>query len=128
MQNKINWTSAEADCVSKGGHLVSIGSPAENSFVHNFRGGQCNTIWIGLKRKDRKSPFEWTDGTVIWDLRWANDPTHNGNCVKMGSAGKWKAMDCQPTPTPKCYVCETATTQAQTTAGMCTCICPREVL
>jgi hypothetical protein len=45
VMNKVNWTEAEKDCNNKGGHLASIHSAAENSFIHKLESGE--PLWIG---------------------------------------------------------------------------------
>jgi len=45
VMNKVNWTEAEKDCTSKGGHLASIHSAAENNFVSNL--APSKSLWIG---------------------------------------------------------------------------------
>jgi neurocan core protein len=39
------WTDAEKDCNYKGGHLASIHSADENSFIHSLY--PRNYLWIG---------------------------------------------------------------------------------
>ncbi len=41
----VNWTEGEKDCTSKGGHLASIHSAAENNFVSSL--APSNSLWIG---------------------------------------------------------------------------------
>jgi hypothetical protein len=39
------WADAEKDCINKGGHLASIHSADENSFIHSL--APSNILWIG---------------------------------------------------------------------------------
>jgi hypothetical protein len=39
------WADAEKDCINKGGHLASIHSADENSFIHSLY--SSNWLWIG---------------------------------------------------------------------------------
>jgi hypothetical protein len=48
------WTDAEADCVSYGGHLVSIHSGAEESFLYSMLGTSASTTWLGASDKDQE--------------------------------------------------------------------------
>ena len=51
MTHLTSWFSAEDDCMSQDGHLVSIASDSENSMVYNLRGSSAlrsSDIWIGL--------------------------------------------------------------------------------
>ena len=45
VKNAKNWNNAEKDCNSKGGHLASIHSAAENNFVSSL--APSNNLWIG---------------------------------------------------------------------------------
>jgi hypothetical protein len=46
VKNATNGNNAEKDCNSKGGHLASIHSAAENTFVFNLLSGS-SYLWIG---------------------------------------------------------------------------------
>jgi hypothetical protein len=39
------WENAEMDCYSKGGHLASVHSAAENAFIHNLQ--PYAQLWLG---------------------------------------------------------------------------------
>jgi cell wall-associated NlpC family hydrolase len=45
IKNYVTWADAEKDCINKGGHLASIHSAAENSFIHKLESGE--PLWIG---------------------------------------------------------------------------------
>jgi hypothetical protein len=45
VQNALNWADAEEDCNNKGGHLTSVHSAEENTFIRNLQ--PRGTIWIG---------------------------------------------------------------------------------
>jgi hypothetical protein len=48
VMNKVNWTEAEKDCNNKGGHLASIHSADENSFIHSLALSNGSWgLWIG---------------------------------------------------------------------------------
>ena len=44
-KSKATWADAEKDCVNKGGHLASIHSADENSFIRSLY--PSNWLWIG---------------------------------------------------------------------------------
>ena len=136
MARRLRFELAEGDCSGQvpSGHLVSITSSSENDVVRNLtltvncsqKGGK--QVWIGLNDRDNESIFVWTDDTNSSYRMWHenepnNDNASNGNCVRMVPSGNWRDGDCSD---KRCYVCETAarsaTPQAPTAAGMCTCV------
>lgn len=68
--HRCNYTTAEAHCVSFGGHLASIFTPAENNAVY----GLCHQeeCWIGFNDIRKEGTWVWMDGseasTTIVDL------------------------------------------------------------
>jgi hypothetical protein len=45
--NKTTWADAEKDCYNKGGHLASIHSEDENTFIFNLWSGSGSSLYIG---------------------------------------------------------------------------------
>ncbi len=45
VNNTAVWDKAEKNCISKGGHLASIHSADENSFIHSL--APSNSLWLG---------------------------------------------------------------------------------
>ena len=45
VESSVTWAAAEKDCNNKGGHLASIHSADENSFIHSLY--SSNWLWIG---------------------------------------------------------------------------------
>uniref|UniRef100_A0A2K5EUS4 Neurocan n=1 Tax=Aotus nancymaae TaxID=37293 RepID=A0A2K5EUS4_AOTNA len=71
------WEDAERDCRRRAGHLTSVHSPEEHSFINSF--GHENT-WIGLNDRIVERDFQWTDNTGL------NQPEHSSLCVCCGAA------------------------------------------
>ncbi|CAJ0596911.1 unnamed protein product [Cylicocyclus nassatus] len=75
----LNFDDAERLCRTVGGHLTSIHTSTENSFVGELaKSGiapeKCCELatWIGLTRPDiPNSNWTWTDGTEVDFLAWA---------------------------------------------------------
>jgi len=67
-----SWTAAEAEAVSLGGHLVTIRSAEENSWVFdNFIGGRSfNSFWIGLNDAAVEGSFVWSSGEPVTYTSW----------------------------------------------------------
>ncbi|XP_033104052.1 snaclec coagulation factor IX-binding protein subunit A-like [Anneissia japonica] len=89
------WHEAESFCSTSSGskgHLVTIGSSAENRFVatlwrtsHGGDGSEITrkyTYWIGLKRWGNS--WRWSDGSPYRYTNWARSEPNN----------KWKREDC----------------------------------
>jgi neurocan core protein len=47
VESDATWAAAEKDCNDKGGHLASIHSADENSFIHSLALSNVLWIWIG---------------------------------------------------------------------------------
>ncbi|XP_062503048.1 uncharacterized protein LOC134180007 isoform X2 [Corticium candelabrum] len=108
------WDNAEADCVNKSGHLVSIVSDSENTVVYNLTNG--SHVWIGVN-EDRDAN-SWSDGKTIlyrWNgntgRRRRNDNDEDGDydyddpedCIRMSSNSNWQHESCT---NQYYYVCE----------------------
>ena len=119
-----SWFSAEDDCVSQGGHLVSITSDSENAVVDDLRRVSILElrfgfeIWIGLNDNAVEGKFEWIDTVIsssnytMWDKGEPdNQPYYQGDCVVMGSSGKWRDTPCRWF---RPYVCESSARSAST--------------
>jgi len=76
------WAASEAAAVAAGGHLVSIGSAAENAFVAELARAArlvgypnetgCNCAWIGYAYTVPPSAFGWVDGDpVTYTNHWS---------------------------------------------------------
>ncbi|WKY08527.1 hypothetical protein Q1695_007784 [Nippostrongylus brasiliensis] len=84
------WDDAEAFCVEQGGHLASIHSEQENTFVANLaRTNKKLTdpndlTWIGLQADG--NGWKWSDNTTVNYINWApKQPDNPGkeNCVEL---------------------------------------------
>ena len=95
------WTASEALAVALGGHLVSIGSQAEQDFVaSNFGnlGGVDRRIWIGFNDQTTEGVFEWSDGTPAKYTNWnPGEPNNSGGAEDyaelLGSNGRWNDLN-----------------------------------
>lgn len=86
------WPEAEGEAVSRGGHLVSIGTEQEQVFVRNTFGGG----WIGLNDIAQEGTFVWSDGSPVTYLRWrSGEPNNAGGGEDWGeleSGGDWNDL------------------------------------
>ena len=68
----LNWTAAEGECVSRGMHLASIRSAAENEWVRRVCASDC---WIGFTDAANETAWAWTDGATSPYVNWrAGEP------------------------------------------------------
>ncbi len=76
-----DWTASEAEAVSLGGHLVTIGSAAEDAFVYSTFsvGDDSRALWIGLNDVAVEGTFVWSSGEPVVYTNWAaGEPTDTG--------------------------------------------------
>lgn len=94
------FAEAEAHCVAQGGgHLASVWSPADNSFVRALKpagvSGAASIAWLGLNVSDGGARVRWTDGSRVTFTNWLpGAPLHpNRSCAMLG-AGDWYLSEC----------------------------------
>ncbi len=69
---QISWKGANVFCRRKKGHLVTITSRAENSFVSRMLGRYTPQIWIGLTDERRRNVWEWVTGERVTFTSWSS--------------------------------------------------------
>ena len=85
------WQNGEHYCQSLDGtgHLVSVHSQAELSFVLSIVGmvghtpGDIRKIWIGLNEKTASSQWRWADGSLLDFTNWSGNQPNNNNGQKL---------------------------------------------
>ncbi len=98
----ISWQSANAACRQMGGHLATITSAGENSFLTALGGkSKKKAIWLGGVRKSNSSSFQWITGEKFSYSNFdAGEPNNQGdnenylmlftsNCSEAENVGKW---------------------------------------
>jgi hypothetical protein len=92
------WNSSEAAAVALGGHLVTMNSQDENSWVYDTFasfGGVARDLWVGLYLPDpqgasvdrliRRTQFVWISGQPVTDQEWAETNLFlTGYCKLLG--------------------------------------------
>jgi hypothetical protein len=69
------WPAAESICEAYDGHLVDIGSPAEQDAVTALvRSSGASVAWIGLTDTAEEGAFVWSNGSPQLDFaRWSTE-------------------------------------------------------
>ena len=85
------WNDAEALCNGSSGHLVSIATKAENTFVKSLVPRGSNA-WIGLHDPQMNNEHVSSNGNAVDYTNWkSGEPTDNRkndqNCVYMKKNG-----------------------------------------
>ncbi|XP_045189364.1 aggrecan core protein-like isoform X2 [Mercenaria mercenaria] len=99
-QTRVSWTHAHMLCTERGGHLVSIHSDNENSYLHRLLQHSYNhRVWIGLHDREHEERFEWTTGEKVVYTNWIQHHRQSANhthedCVLMLQTGFWDDVQC----------------------------------
>ena len=87
-----NWTTARQNCINMGGHLVTVTTAAENSFIS----GLWPSGWIGLTDEVTEGVWKWVTGETYSYTSWnGGEPNNSGNedYIQFVGAGKWNDLN-----------------------------------
>jgi len=113
----LTWSDAEAACVGRGGHLVTINNATEYAFidgvVEGTSLGRGAVMWIGLNDSGTEGVWSWVSGETGYSV-WASGDGYGGaseDCVVFdylddvyaGDAQGYRDVYCTATQP---YVCE----------------------
>jgi hypothetical protein len=87
----MTWTAAKAACENMGGHLVTVTTAAENSFIF----GLWPNGWIGLTDELVEGQWRWVTGeTFSWSNWNGGEPNNAGNedYIQFVGGGKWNDL------------------------------------
>jgi len=85
------WTNAKSNCAAMGGHLVTITTSGENSFIF----GIWPSGWIGLTDEVTEGTWRWVTGETYSYTSWnPGEPNNAGNedYVQFVGGGKWNDL------------------------------------
>jgi hypothetical protein len=85
------WLTAKANCEAMGGHLVTVTTSAENSFIFNL----WPSGWIGLTDEVTEGVWRWVTGETYSYTSWnPGEPNNAGNedYVQFVGAGRWNDL------------------------------------
>ncbi len=87
---------ATAECIGRGGHLVTINTKEEHDFAKTFSPNAH--MWIGMMAvlpSKEESDFGWVTGEPVKLDAWARDqPNGDGACVAFDDEGAWIDHSC----------------------------------
>jgi len=86
------WTTARTNCSNMGGHLVTITSSGEQSFLF----GLWPSGWIGLTDEVVEGTWRWVTGETYSYKNWnSGEPNNSGNedYVQFVSNGRWNDLN-----------------------------------
>ena len=85
------WTTAKSNCIAMGGHLVTVTTSGENSFIF----GIWPSGWIGLTDEVTEGTWRWVTGETYSYTSWnPGEPNNAGNedYVQFVGGGKWNDL------------------------------------
>jgi hypothetical protein len=85
------WTDARTACTNMGGHLVTVTTAAENTFIYNL----WPSGWIGLTDEVTEGTWKWVTGETYSYSSWnPGEPNNAGNedYVQFVGGGKWNDL------------------------------------
>jgi Ca2+-binding RTX toxin-like protein len=113
--NGLSWSQSEANAVALGGHLATIESEGENSFISNsFKGMPSGSVdglalYLGYTDRISERTWQWISGSTSAYQNWApGEPNSGGNLIsgtgedyaviyptatKYGVPGVWNDLD-----------------------------------
>ena len=119
--NITSWRRANDHCKAMGGHLVTIGSAAENTFVLGVaqqglarlnRNGKMDGVWLGATDEEAEGDWKWVDGSEFSLNNWLpNQPNNAGGdehylWMWVQRNGQWTDQANTPKEATTYYVCE----------------------
>ena len=90
--SSMTWTNARAACDNMGGHLVTITSAAENTFVFNT----WPSGWIGFTDEVTEGQWRWVTGETVTYTNWnGGEPNDSGaeDYAQFVGGGKWNDLN-----------------------------------
>uniref|UniRef100_A0A098LY96 C-type lectin n=1 Tax=Opheodrys aestivus TaxID=186591 RepID=A0A098LY96_9SAUR len=109
-----NWNSAENFCrhQEEGGHLASIHSLAEATYVANLvsRNVFLINVWIGLSDPRKRRTWAWSDGSRFRFQSWKRGEPNNffwrESCVELWSLSGYLRWNDQRCSSKRYFICK----------------------
>jgi len=85
-----NWNAAQTHCQLNGANLVTINTPAEETFLANEEALHGSGFWwIGASDQGIEGTWAWIDGTAPGPTNWADGEPNNANGNEDCAADNW---------------------------------------
>ncbi len=105
----LNWFDAERNCNILGGHLTSITSSSQASYIHQYLLSLGATdVWIGGNDISMEGNFTWIDGSHwVYGNWWSGEPgyydtEHCISTVQSWGTFAWSDSPCSSTKASLC--------------------------
>uniref|UniRef100_A0AAY4BW24 Phospholipase A2 receptor 1 n=1 Tax=Denticeps clupeoides TaxID=299321 RepID=A0AAY4BW24_9TELE len=96
----VTWSQAHSTCRAQGGHLLSIGSLAEQRYIRDRLADVGVMVWIGLNHLGEGWGWQWTDGSPLSLVNFTSGKgdQHHHNCGMYNAASgmqQWQSLPCE---------------------------------
>jgi Lectin C-type domain/HYR domain len=112
-----SFATAQANSFSVGGHLASINSASENTFIRNAANSMgFGSYGIGLSDQITEGTWAWSNGDAVSFTNWqAGEPNNSGNedFIQVYNTGFWNDINSNLT-----YILEKPCLNLTQTAGL----------
>lgn len=91
LKRAVSWSDASKQCEEAGGHLATISSAKENSFIQSLCSEEdCNQYYLGASDSLNNGIWSWVGGESFVYTNWAD-----GEPKKSDEGHSYLAMDCE---------------------------------
>lgn len=111
LKRPVSWSDANKQCEDAGGHLATITSAKENSFIQSLCSDEdSNLFYLGASDSLNNGIWSWVGGESFVYTNWADGKPgkSDGDYSYLAmdcESGKWIATDGEALP-EICFVCE----------------------
>ncbi|KAI4900981.1 hypothetical protein NFI96_011888 [Prochilodus magdalenae] len=94
------WMDSEYTCMTMGGHLASVHSDEEYTFIQDLVLNTINSsspVWLGATDALQDGVWVWTDGSAFNYNNWnygLPDAAYSSNCLLLNFPVNWNNVDC----------------------------------
>ena len=103
------WVQANKLCETLGGHLVTVSSQEENSFIVSLSGGK-KFVWLGGYASGSDRKWEWVTDEAFSYTNWGSgEPNNSGgneSYLHMVESGQWNDIMVTANANSISFVCE----------------------